>query len=338
VAYAFAVAGGMWTHLTLAFVVAAHAVIYAVALLRTAKGTDALARSNRWMPLFGMALGVTLTLQLYALALPEFVSVGLHEVSLESEWTNPWWVITETLRNLRIGFAGGAVILGGGVVLLYGFLSILRRDWKFGLAVALPGILAGATMLALGHNLWPRFFFFCMGFALLVVIHGAFEFPGMLLRKLNLRMLPDAYGARVGLVVASLIVAASVVTVPRNYAYPKQDFSGARDYVESHRGPNDAIVAVGLAGIAYKNYFAPTWTMAQTGDELEKVRREGHNVWLVYTLPVEVKAYRRDIWQSIERDFSVVKSFPGTLGGGDVFVCRERSNTELSTNRSSRSH
>jgi hypothetical protein len=120
------------------------------------------------------------------------------------------------------------------------------------------------------------------------------------------------------------MILASAVTVPRNYAYPKQDYTGARDYVESHRGPNDVVVAVGLAGVAYERYYAPAWSVAQTEAELELVRRGGGNTWLVYTLPVEVKAYRPGVWQTIQSDFTIVKVFPGTLGGGEVVVCRQR--------------
>ena len=55
-------------------------------------------------------------------------------------------------------------------------------------------------------------------------------------------------------------------------------------------GPDDAIVAVGLAGIAFKNYFAPHWSMAQTRAELEAVRRR---LLAVPTLP-PARLDRRD--------------------------------------------
>ncbi len=56
-------------------------------------------------PIITWLLSVTVTLQLFALALPEFLAVGLHEESKESEWTHPLWVITESLKSLSIGFA-----------------------------------------------------------------------------------------------------------------------------------------------------------------------------------------------------------------------------------------
>jgi mannosyltransferase len=325
IAYSLAVAGGMWAHLTLAFVVSAHALLYLITISLST-------RKNRrqegfgWRPIAAFTLCATLTLQLYALALPEFLSVGLHEVSLESEWTNPWWVITETLRNLQIGFSGFVVVLGAGLMVGLGWWNMMRREWQPGILMVLPPVLAGSTMLALGHNLWPRFFFFSMGFALLIVVHGAMTVPRLVGRYLATWPQAERLSIGAGYVLACLMILASAVTVPRNYAHPKQDYTGARDYVESLRGPNDVVVAVGLAGIAYRSYFAPTWSVAQTHAELDSVRRGKANVWLIYTLPVEVKAYRPDVWQEIQSDFAVVKIFPGTLGGGEVVVCRQLAN------------
>jgi hypothetical protein len=329
--YAVVVTGGMLSHMTMAFVVAAHFVLYLAMLwFRSrrksqdrAPGID-VSETFNWRPFVAWTLCVSLTLQLYALALPEFVRVGLHEVSLESEWTNPWWVFTETVRNLRIGFSGGLVVLGGGVMVGLGWLSLMRREWQTGALMVLPASIAGGMMLASGHNLWPRFFFFSMGFAMLIAVHGAVTLPSFVSRHVSPSPALQRLGVGGGLALASLMILASAVTVPRNYAYPKQDYTGARDYVESHRGPNDVVVAVGLAGVAYERYYAPAWSVAQTEAELELVRRGGGNTWLVYTLPVEVKAYRPGVWQTIQSDFTIVKVFPGTLGGGEVVVCRQR--------------
>ena len=205
-----------------------------------------------------------------------------------------------------------------------GWLSLLRRDRRAGLALVLPALLAGGFTLAMGHFLWPRFFFFSMGFALLIVVRGAMTLPRLLLAlpgglKIGAR---ERLATRAGMALVCLIIAASAATLPRNYRLPKQDFTGARDYVERNRQPGDAVVAVGLAGMDYGRYFAPHWSVAESQSELEAIRQGHSKVWLVYTLPIQVKAYRPDIWQVIEREFEVVKIFPGTLGGGEVYVCR----------------
>jgi MFS family permease len=327
--YAVAVSLGAWLHLTMAFVAATHVLLSwdkmapCPKFAKEAKTKSIIARMN-WRLIVTWALCASLTLQLHALALPEFLQSGLHEVSLPSEWTNPLWVITESLRSLRVGFSGIAVVLCGGAFVGLGWLSLLRRDWRAGLALVLPALLAGGLMLALGHNLWPRFFFFSMGFALLIVARGAMALP-RLLSAIAPRPRRERLATAAGLALMSLIIVASAATLPRNYRLPKQDFTGARAYVERNRQPGDAVVAVGLAGMDYGRYYATQWSVAQARGELETIRQAHATVWLVYTLPVEVRAYRPDIWQMIEEEFEVVKIFPGTLGGGEVYVCRSQS-------------
>jgi hypothetical protein len=190
--------------------------------------------------------------------------------------------------------------------------------------MVLPAILAGGTMLALGHNLWPRFFFFSMGFGLLIVIHGAMELPRAASKFVAMLRDRNRITASAGVTFAGILIFASLITVPKNYALPKQDFSGAKEFVESQRQPEDAAVAVSLAGIVYGDYLTPHWAVVKTADELENLDLERRRVWLVYTLPIEVKSARPDLWKVIERDYEIVKVFPGTLSGGDVFVCQKR--------------
>jgi hypothetical protein len=334
IGYVAAVSLGVWSHMTMAFVVAAHGMLY-IAMLLTPRFFKGLAASRTtavsrfsWKPCIAGLLIVSVTLQLHALALPDFLGSALHMQSLPSEWSSPWWVIIESLRSLRVGFSGLMIVLPAIALVGVGWWSILRRNPLAGMAMVLPALLGGATMLALGHYLWPRFFFFSMGFALLIVVHGAVTLPRLVSRYLRAWPALEPLSGAAGVVLASLMILASAVTVPRNYAHPKQDYSGARDYVESRRGPNDAVVAVGLAGAAYERYYAPSWSVAQTNAELDAARPAGGNIWLVYTLPVEVKAYRPEIWQRIQSDFAVDRVFPGTLGGGDVVVCRQRSKND----------
>jgi hypothetical protein len=315
IAYAITIAFGMWIHMTMLFVVAAHASIFLVAWLRSGR------QAARLIPaLAAFALCATLTLQVYALALPEFSRTAVSEFSPASEWVHPMWVVREMLRSLQVGFAGSAVVFCGALLVAAGFLGILRRQPYAACAMVLPAILGAASMLLLGHNLWPRFFFFCMGFGLLIVIHGAIELPRILLGIAGLK----AWAPRTGYALAGLLIVASLATVPRCYALPKQDFTGARDYVERQRGPADRVVVVGLAVYAYAEYYAPDWTVAATGIDLTAFEQSGQRLFVVYTLPIDLKAAHPDIWKIVASDFETIKVFPGTLGGGEVYVCRER--------------
>ncbi|MEJ7712630.1 MAG: glycosyltransferase family 39 protein [Pyrinomonadaceae bacterium] len=305
--YVAAVSLGMWIHMTMAFVVAAHVLIYLGALIfpfRNSAGVNQrsvkasaleehvkapgiyrlLVSRAKLKPVIAWLLCVSVTLQLYALALPEFIQTGFHEVSLESEWTSPLWVIAEAVRNLRLGeggLIGLAVMMGAGIVLTgAGWVSLLRRDCQSALAVVLPALLAGAAMLALGHNLWPRFFFFSMGFGLLIIVHGVVVCAHSLFAHFSARPASEeSWGQIAGLALVCLLIAASAATLRKNYMLPKQNFSGARDYVEHHRRPDEGVVAVGLAGIMYGRYFAPQWSVAQTQSELDAVWRRHSSTW-----------------------------------------------------------
>src|ERR1051325_8557690 len=177
IAYTISVVLGMWIHMTMLFVVGVHAAIFFLVWLRSGRDRAVLARGGGAFVLCG-----TLTLQLYAWSLPEFLRTGVSEFSPPSEWTNPLWVVTESLRSLQTGFAALAVVFCGGLLAAAGWAGVLRRRPAAAWAMILPGAVGGALMIALGHNLWPRFFFFSMGFALLIVVHGAMELPRLIAR------------------------------------------------------------------------------------------------------------------------------------------------------------
>ena len=320
---------GLLLHMTMAFVIAAQGLLYLILLVSQRRhpewGRDEKLELRAGIkPLLAWALCGSITLQFYALSLPEFLDKGLHEISLPSDWTNPLWVVSESLRNLQVGFSGALVVLCGAMMLGIGWLSILRRNYRAGLLMVLPALLAGAAMLVLGHNLWPRFFFFSMGFALLMVVRGAIEIPRLIFAAIKPLRSFEALNVKAGMALACLIIVASGATVPRNYALPKQDFSGAREYVERHRQASDAVVTVGLAAVDYGRYFAPHWSVVQTPAEIDAIGQQRPAVWLVYTLPIQVRAWHPEVWDAIQKDFEVVKVFPGTLGGGEIYVCRQR--------------
>ncbi len=297
---------GLGFHLTMLFVIAAQGLVW-LAALTTGK------RPPVKGPVLSWVLGATLTLQMYALALPEFFAEALHETSMDSEWTRPLWVIAETVRNLRVGWSGGAVVLLGGLVLAAGWWELARRRLDAAVLFVLPPVMGGALTLAMGHNLWPRFFFFAMGFALLLALGGAFAAPSLLLGWER--------GRRVGLVLSAVLIAASAATLPRCYALPKQDFEGARAYAES-RSPQ--VISPGIAGRIYGGYYAPDWIAVETIEELEDARSQNPAAWLVYTLSPEIRAFQPAVWDAIERDYAVEKTFYGTLGQGEIYVCRPK--------------
>jgi hypothetical protein len=311
--------------MTMVFVAVSQALIdvTALAATRMRKGAwRSLEASAGVRPFVAWLVSATLTVQLHALALPEFLSSGLHEVSVPSEWTQSMWVLAESVRSLRIGFASGTVVLVGAALALFGWVDIVRRDARTGVAMVLPGLLSGGLMLVLGHNLWPRFFFFLMGFALLIAVHGASAAARHAVSWLPLGARTERVASAAGIAVAIAMILVSSATVPRNYALPKQSFTAAREFVEGNRVPGDVVVAVGLAEVDFGRYYAPQWSIARTREELSALARDGRTVWVVYTLPVQLSSVKPDIWEEVQTRYTLVKVFPGTLGGGEVYVCK----------------
>jgi len=321
--YVISIVLGMWLHMTMAFVMLSHGFVYLIDLA-TAITSRSQAKRSYWNPIVAWVFCITATAQLYALALPQLLYEGLHEESKKSDWTNPLWVVTESLRSLQIGFAGTAVVLCGGLLVGIGWLSICKKDWRTGLLMVLPGLLSGGTMLVLGHNLWPRFFFFCMGFALLVVVSGAMALPKLMVNLVVQGPQRDRLAQAGGLALMGIVIVASLTTVPRCYAYPKQDYEGALAYVEQNRQTGDVAFGVGLANEAYHDYLAPDWPNVENFADFMAVCQQNPRVWVLYSIEVEVKSRQPEIWEMLQRVFEVDKVFPGTLGGGEVTVCRRR--------------
>ncbi len=316
-AYAVAVFFGIWVQMTMLFVVAGHGIVWLGNLLRRRRALSAVDAR----PVVAWLLAGSLSLQVYAFSLPEFLRSAAGEVSMPSAWTDPLWLVAEVVRNLSIVPGGVAAVAAGAAVLGLGWWSLFRRDGSAALAMVLPVALCAVTMIVLAHNLWPRFFFFAMGFALLLVVEGALRFGELAGRLFRGRALLTQH---LGPGVAGLLVAAFIVTSGKAWALPKQDYLGAKTYIEARLEPGDAVVAVGLAAKVYKDYYAPHWAVAATPEELDSLRRNHRRLWLVYTLPVQLQGFEPGLWAAIQRDFIVVSVFPGTLGGGEVYVCRER--------------
>lgn len=114
-----------------------------------------------------------------------------------------------------------------------------------------------------------------------------------------------------------------VSAVSMTFAYgPKQDYDGALAFVESAKEPGDAVVTVGLATYVYSSFYNVAWEQATSLDALNAIRSRPKRTWLVYTFPPVLQALAPDIMTSVQRDFTVVEEFHGTLAGGTIFVCQ----------------
>jgi len=311
VPYALVTALAIYTQMLAVFVTAAHFLIWSWLFVRQRRrGSEV----SSWMPLAAFVLATTLTLQLYALALPQFFHMLTKPqvAATVSEWKNPLWFISEMLRGLSGGLVGGVVLLAGTAAVVggTGIASYWRRSGTVVAVMLLPGFITVVAMVATSHHLWPRLFFFCAGFAVLIAIRGVYA-----IASLGAAFRAPAFAT----VALALLVIASASTIPKAWR-PKQDFNGAFAFVERVRKAGDAVVIVDMSRFAYESYIASGWTPVESPTELESIERSHQRIWVVYTFPARLSAYQPEIWKRLEDTYAPAASFPGTVGGGAVVV------------------
>ena len=322
-AYGVALALGMYTHLTMGIVAAAHALILLGLFAEEWRRTRTLP-ARRWLlPLGGFALAGIATLALYAPILPQILqrTVGAPEPPMRSEWNSPLWLLQEMARGLGAGRIGGLVVLAAGAALvLAGVISFWRESPLKASLLMTPGGLMALALLLVNQNLWPRFFFFCIGFAFLLLVRGGMVWGDVVAWFFGRDI---STGKHWGIALVILALLGSLWPLRAAYIYPKQDFVGAMRYVDAHRQPGEPVVVAGLAVFPYRNYYGRDWTAVETGAQLEAARVPGKATWLVEWNATYIKSRQPEIWKAIKSEFSLVHDFGGTLGDGIIYVWRE---------------
>jgi hypothetical protein len=180
----------------------------------------------------------------------------------------------------------------------------------------IPAITGAAVTIAIGHHLWPRFFFFTFGFGVLIVIRGIMFSVGFVGRLLDLS---ERRGRLFGTAVSLLLIIVSFASTLLAFG-PKQDYEGALAFVESNRSPGDAVATFGLAASVYKSFYDVDWEIASTQNELDTVREQAGRTWVLYTFPPVAESLHPDIMAVLDDEFRLIKEFQGTVRQGTVYV------------------
>ncbi len=323
VLYGISAALGIYTHLMMAFVVVGHAIVYAWLIWCRSKSAGRILR-NSFLPLYGFLLAGTVSLALYAPVIPGVFArtIGVARTSVRSEWASPLWALKEMLHGLRNGASGGLLaIIIGGLLLVTGLVSFWRSNrFVVGLMV-FPGLVTAAAVLATSHNFWPRFFFFEIGFALLLLVRGA-----VVCGEVAVRLLSGTgrLAFRFSTAVLVLMLLASVIPLRAEYLYPKQDYLSAMRFVDGQQHAEEQVVTVGVVTTAFQRYYGRSWPLLETRAQLDAQLVQDRGTWLIYAMPIYIRASQPDVWDAIQSRFTVVRVFPGTLSGGEIFVCRSK--------------
>ena len=313
--YAIAAALGIYTHVTMVFLVASHALLCVLPLGLPFVHPD---WRRRWtLPLAGFVLAGVFAGLLYS---PVLLDVNQFVVKKASPMrgATPGWALMELIKGLEIGFGGVVAVIVGAALFAAGAWRYLKQSrFLLGLFL-LPGVITVAAAVALHRPVRPRFVLFLAGFALLVVVRGALEIG----RRLQAgRPNGDDSVTTPGIALVAAMAVLSLVSLRVNYAYPKQDFAGALAFVESRNGAGDPVLTAGPATYPYQSYFQRPWTGIASQAALDSARARGRPVWVLFTLASYIEHDSPDLMKTLTTGCSVREVFRGTVGGGDVTVC-----------------
>jgi 4-amino-4-deoxy-L-arabinose transferase-like glycosyltransferase len=329
--YGLAAGLGAYTCLAFTFTIMAQFLVVGLASLGWPKGE----RRIGWRgPLAGFALPAAVAVMLYLPVLSQTTGFVLHQPNPEG-MTSPAWAVDGAFPLLGLGF-GDAV--GIGVVALalaaalggVGVLSYARQSLRTFLLLGLPAIATLFGALAARRPLYPRVSFLLVGFALLIGVRGTFATAAWLARRLRWS---DAGGHRLGASMAALIVVLSGLSVPRNWRLPKQDFVGAMAYIEREASGGDAIAVADVTAEIYGKYYRKPWAALRSVADLEAMRAAAPRgsvstargqVWVTYSFPQSLERFDATLAGYLSRECTRdrVRTFLGTVSGGDITVCR----------------
>ena len=312
-AYVACMTLGILCHLNTAFVVMGQAAAYPLAMSRWTEWRS----SHR--PITVRLISAVVAVAVLSLGGHALVLGQMIEFFRTVDRTGLGWTSIGSLAPVvATGLLAGLGLLGVALMaalLAGGLTSYARQGPLLAGVVVLPVAFNVAAIVAMSYGAYPRSFLYVLPFVLLMAVRGA----AVLGRSGGRHSLVIELGA------VALLTGASVWALTYNYRYPKQDYRGALRHVMAVKGPDDPVAAVGLAAVTYRYYYGnPALRFPQTPDELRALRAGGRRVWVLLTLPRDMRLRFPDLTRVIETDFERVARFPGTLGDGDLYVVRSR--------------
>lgn len=250
-------------------------------------------------------------LHAYAFVIPDMIGFLTGEYRrAEVGWKFSSELLAVILQGLRLGIVTTPVLLVGGLIFALGVISFWRQDRFLTTLLLLPGLLIAAAVVLLNAGVFPRFFLPILPAAVALVARGT-------------RLAADALPARPARwAPAAAFVCMAVVSLAMLrtwWLYPKQDYRGARQWVESQLRPGDAVLTMGIVGVGYQHYWPEATTVKRVTD-LRRIIAEKPRVWMLYGFPRDMEKRRPRLMDLVQREFREVAIFRGMVGDGDVRV------------------
>jgi uncharacterized membrane protein len=309
--YAAVMALTVMLHVTALVVVAGHGLVWLWQLRRLDS------RRARWPAFAALLLAGSLAAMAYAPLLPQVVAaVGESGTSAPGiAWQRPGWFALEAVLGLMRGIPAGLVIVPLALAIVaIGWVAAWRRDRVVTALTTLPMVLLGGALLAAGHNLWPRFFFFAAAFVVQWAVHGGFVVLDAALPR-NAR--------RIGHLGLAAITAGSALLLPRAWA-PKQDYLAARAWLDAHRSAGDVVVGSAMMDLPMNRWLGAGWPIVSDDTALAAVEQRATGVWVTYAFPIRLQVVEPSLWRALEERYETATVIPATIGGGEIIIARRR--------------
>jgi mannosyltransferase len=313
-AYVACAVAGVYTHLTMAFVLVAHVVTVAVAWTLGAPAARRYAPARlavMW------AVTIALIAVTYAPYLPDLMATFAEKAPPQAaKVATAGRAASDLLRGVTEGF-GGAGLLVVVVSAVVGGLTLLRTHTFIVCLLVAPALATVGLTALMGQPIRPRFVFNLSGAAALFVAAGI----SVLARLAASTVAPRsgwAYAAGVVTLVGTLAPGASAA-LARNAVVPKQDFTRPLALLDARAARGEVVVGAGAICLPLERFFERPWTCAETIDEW-RAAVSGHDRVLVAHTLIEFW-HDPALIETLARDCRDVLRAQGTLGGGDVVVC-----------------
>ena len=325
-----------------AYVLAAHVLVAAVALALAYRAGKPLAPAFRRLAAVFTVVGF-LAFHLYALILPSVyvrATVAYSDGAQQSGSGSGYFSIFspdfagELLRSLTVGIGLGEgplaaiVILAALVVMAVGYVAMLRHQWALTLALTAPGLANAAFIVISGLTFSPRIFLTLLPLAIIAAVQGVHSLSTIVAGLMSGRMQRALPVAATALAVF-LVAAVSLSSLRWYYSVPKQPYRATLEYLETQRQSEDIVIVVDLAEQGYR-YYADRmgvrenegYFVVQTVEELDSLvsAQTSHDRYLVTTLTRFLRSRKPELERRITRDWSILQTFPGSIGNGQITV------------------
>ncbi len=317
------------------FVFASHILIGAAALFVIKRhGASPFPLMRRLIAVFGVT--TFLVFQLYATILPQVYVYAQTTYSDPATGFSPFSIEfwNELVRGVSAGFGTNLIwlMLPLAAIPIIGFVTLFKRQWVLVVALTLPGILTATFLLVNRLTFTPRFFLLALPLAILVAVQGIEIVARFLAEKISAN--PNFWFPKLAATIVLLGCLVSIASLRRYYSVPKQAYRASLEFIEAERKSGEIIIVIHLAEKGYR-YYAPRFNLKEGKDfysvrsmeTLDSVlsRHTDQNIFLVTTFPRALHLTHPDLAERIARDFESVRTFPGTIGDGEISVWKNHS-------------